>query len=161
MKTDQAMLQASNADNGRHKKGRCGVFCKTSATVVLYAILKDNYHVDARLVTGNLYFKDQYIFKQDFSIAGTQKDRLQEWGGHAWVEVENLILDLSIFRTIYSEQFTKPFKSELMSQFGQGRGCIIGTSVQMKEFGLIYQSMDALKDGIATEIIKGFEKLLA
>ena len=38
-------------------------------SAILYAILKDNHQIEFRLVTGNLSYNGQYIFKQKFSIA--------------------------------------------------------------------------------------------
>lgn len=127
---------------------------------ILYAILKDNHNIQSKLVTGSLSFKGEIIFKQDFSIANADKDHLQYWSGHAWVEIGDLICDLSIFRTLYSAAFTKNCKSELINNFGEGRGCLIATKDQMLEMGLTYHAIDYLEDKMATQIIKGFSKLL-
>jgi len=131
-------------------------------SATLYAILKDNHNVDAKLVTGDLTYKGQYIFRQDFSIKTAQSDVFQKWAGHAWVEFGGMICDLSIFRTLYSDEFTKPCRSELVQIFGQGRGCLIASqSIMQVAYGLSYNAIDYLDDDMATGIIKGFEPLLA
>jgi hypothetical protein len=130
-------------------------------SALLYVILKDKHNIKSNLVTGSLSFKDEIIFKQDFSIANADKDRLQYWRGHAWVEIEDMICDLSIFRTLYSSEFTKQCKDELIKTFGEGRGCLIATRYEMLEMGFNYQAIDHLEDKMATGIIKGFSKLLS
>lgn len=101
-------------------------------------------------------FKRYYIFKQDFSIKEAISDIFQTWSGHAWVEIDDLILDLSIFRTIYSDKFTKLYKTDLIELFGAGRGCLCATSGEMNKLGLNYIAIDELEDSIATSIISGY-----
>ena len=129
-------------------------------SATLYAILKDNYNIDARFVTGDLSYKGGYIFKQDFKISDAKDNTYQDWEGHAWVEIGDLICDLSFFRTLYSDKFTKPFKQELIARFGEGKGCLIATQTQMNLSGLSYCPIDYLSDDQATGIIKGFDSLL-
>lgn len=129
-------------------------------SAMLYAIISDHFKTNVRLITGNLLYKGDYIFKQDFSINSAPTDKYQEWAGHAWVETNGLICDLSFFRTLYSESFTKPCKSELIKTFGVGRGCIIVSPKDAVNLGLEYQPIDSLSDDMATAIIKGYETLL-
>jgi len=56
-------------------------------SAVLYAMLKDNHGVDAKLITGDLTYKNHYIFNQNFSIRSEVSNSLKYWAGHAWVEV--------------------------------------------------------------------------
>ena len=134
-------------------------FClPLSAT--LYAVLKDNYQVEAKLVTGNLLYKDNYIFKHEFCISKAKDKTYQEWAGHAWVEIEELICDLSIFRTIYSDKFTKSCKQELIDYFGEGRGCLLASQQQLNLCGLTYNAVEYLSDDLATGIIQGIDLLL-
>lgn len=129
-------------------------------SAILYAILKDNHGIDTRLVTGDLQYKGQNIFKQDFSITDVKSGSLQDWSGHAWVEIDDQICDLSFFRTLYSEKFTRPYKAELIQFFGEGRGCLLGNPEQMHEYGFSYLPVEYLDDGVATAIIKGYESIL-
>lgn len=125
-------------------------------STLLYVLLKDKYHFDAKLVTGDLKFKNDYIFKQDFRIAEAKDGVLTEWSGHSWVEIDNLICDLSIFRTLYSPQFTKPSKAELITNFGEGRGCLIFEKDKIQPGQLSYIAIDYLPDEMAVAILKGF-----
>lgn len=126
----------------------------------LYAKLRDHHKVDAELVTGNLVFRGDLLFKQDFSIEGAKANQLRDWGGHAWVEVGGLICDLSFFRTLYSDEFDRPYKAKLIEAYGHGRGAIVGSPETLRrEDGLQYQRIDSLSDPMATAIIKGIEHL--
>lgn len=125
----------------------------------LYARLRDEHDCNAELVTGNLFFGGDLLFKQDFSVDGAQTDELKDWGGHAWVEVGGLICDLSFFRTLYSGEFNRPYKMALIETFGTGRGALVGTAERLQQDGFTYQGIDRLKDETATGIIKGIEHL--
>lgn len=129
-------------------------------SATLYAILKDNYNIESQLATGDLLYNGNYIFKHDFSVSNAKHNTYQEWAGHAWVEIENLICDLSLFRTIYSDKFTKPCKQELIDYFGEGVGCLIASREQLSSCGLTYNSVEYLSDDLATGIIQGFDSLL-
>lgn len=129
-------------------------------SAILYALLKDKYAIQSSLVVGTLSFKDTIIFKPDFSITGTNNASFKTWAGHAWVELDEFIIDLSLFRTIYSDAFTKPCKNDLISKFGKARGAIIASSQAMKEDGFLYTATETLTDDDATGIIKGFQPLL-
>lgn len=126
---------------------------------IFFAILKDNHNIEGRLVTGNLSFKDNVIFKQDFSIMDFKEDSLQTWAGHAWVTVEGKIFDLSIFRTVYSDEFIKPCKGQFVDAFGLGRGCLIASPEEMKKLGLMYEEIERLNNDVVTSIVQGIEKL--
>ncbi|MBX3254917.1 MAG: hypothetical protein KF862_12310 [Chitinophagaceae bacterium] len=99
-------------------------------------------------------------FKQDFSLLTAKDSVYQEWVGHAWVELDNLICDLSFFRTLYSDSFDKPYKGELIEVFGKGRGALIASPQQLATLNLIYQPMEELSDEMATGIINGLDELL-
>lgn len=128
-------------------------------SATLYAVLKDKYRIESNFVTGNLLYEENYIFKQDFSIENAPTEKLELWSGHAWVELNDQIIDLSLFRTLYSKQFKKPYKENLIQYFGKGRGCVIGSKQQLETDGLTYHPIDYLEDKTATSIIKGIQKL--
>ena len=128
-------------------------------SALLYVILKDKHGLDPKLTTGNLKFKEQYIFKQDFKITDAKQGVFTEWAGHAWVEIENVICDLSFFRTLYSAEFKRLYKRQLVDAFGEGRGCLIFEKDKIAPGELSYQGMDFLEDETITAILKGFPYL--
>ena len=129
-------------------------------SALLYANLKDNHAIDAKLVTGHLSFKGQFIFKQDFELAKGDHSEFKLWGGHAWVEVENTIWDLSFFRSLYSPKFTRPYRNELLHIFGTGKGILALPGRKLAEAEFEYHPVEVLTDELATSIIQGIDKLL-
>lgn len=129
-------------------------------SALLYAVLKDNHGLEPQLVTGDLTFKNDYIFKQDFSVVAEEQPKFKLWAGHAWVELDNHIIDLSFFRTLYSDQFTKSYKEELLEFWGKGRGILITPNREIKEAQMKYHPKDILADDLVTAIIKGMDALI-
>lgn len=129
-------------------------------SAMFYAIMKDRHNIETRITTGNLSFKGNYIFKQDFKISEILYGTFKEWSGHAWVEHDNVIYDLSFFRTLYSDAFTKACKNELIELFGEGKGALIAPSIALEQMGFSYLPLDYPNDDLATGIIKGYGELL-
>ena len=125
----------------------------------LYDRLKHKHGIDCSIVAGNLQFRDTIIFKQDFSLSGFKNESLQDWAGHAWLELNGYIIDLSLFRTLYHDAFTKPCKNEMISIFGAGRGAIIASRQELQGNGLIYTPIETLTDKVAMGIISGYVNL--
>lgn len=128
-------------------------------SALLYVLLKDKRGLDPKIVTGDLNFKGHYVFKQDFKISEAKDGIFTEWAGHAWVEIEDVICDLSFFRTLYSNEFNRHYKNELVSTFGEGRGCLIFEKDKIAPGHLSYNGIDFLEDETVTAILKGFPYL--
>lgn len=65
--------------------------------------------------TGDLFYKMDLLFKQEYDlnsrVADSVKEIRAEWDGHCWVELDDrYILDISLFRTVYSDQFSNACK---------------------------------------------------
>lgn len=58
--------------------------------------------IEAYLVAGTLDFQKKRIFNYDPVVES--KDVITNWNGHCWAVFNNVIADLSFFRTMYSEQ---------------------------------------------------------
>lgn len=70
--------------------------------------------------TGDLFFKDHLILKQNFDMNRLADEDIDiAWEGHAWLEVnDQFIVDLSIPRTILSDAFTSPYKDDVVAYLG-------------------------------------------
>lgn len=129
-------------------------------SALLYSVLRDRYKIQANLVTGDLTFYGQYIFKQDFTLLSGDHSLFKTWAGHAWVEVEEYIIDLSFFRSLYSDQFDMPEKDRLISIFGPSRGAVIIPGPDFKGTGLYYWRKEILRDATVNAILKGARELM-
>jgi hypothetical protein len=77
---------------------------------------------------GDLHYKIYTVFEQKVSlnmIVAECKQGLTEWDGHVWCEVSDKIIDVSLFRTIYSDKFINNYKQDMISTFGEGKGLLI------------------------------------
>lgn len=129
-------------------------------SALLYANLKDNHNMDVKLVSGNLTYKNNYIFKQDFELSSGDHSQFKLWAGHAWVELDDTLWDLSFFRSLYSERFNKPYKNELVQYFGNGRGMLGIRGRKIPEANFEYHTIEILSDDLATGIIQGIPQML-
>jgi len=132
-------------------------------SAVLYIKLKENLNLKPKIATGNLYFKKECLFKQDYSIVERINSFndfiIDDWSGHCWVELDDIIIDISIFRTIYSDKFTKICKTEILNTLGKNKGCLIekkGNNL----FGFEHQAIEYLNDDIVNGILNGIKYLL-
>ena len=68
-------------------------------SALLFAQINDNLPVTPRFVTGSLTLNNRLIFSHDpiLPALSSAHDLSALWNGHAWVEIENLIFDSSIF----------------------------------------------------------------
>lgn len=114
-------------------------------------------------IAGDLHYENEIIFKMNYSInelAGQSDCIKSEWDGHAWLEIDNSIIDLSIFRTIYSDKFHKKCKNKIIDKVGTGRGCLIIFDKYQNETSFKYFSKEELKQEVIDGILKGVPSIL-
>mgnify|MGYP001119265674 CR=1 FL=1 len=116
--------------------------------------------------TGDLYFCSECLFKQDFDLnsqTATHHDEIiANWEGHCWVELENrYIIDISLFRTIYSDKFNKHCKADIISIFGNNRGLLVIDKFDkniIDNFPFKYIERNVLSDLIINGLLKATEE---
>lgn len=130
--------------------------------VFLYCELENKYsnHI-LKLKTGDLLYNGRTLFKQDFDLnqfKNRQSDIWGTWKGHAWLEIdENDIVDISIFRTIYSMDFTLPIKEDIVQRFGKSRGALIIDKLQ-NQTPFQYIEKTELSDRIINGVLQGIDQ---
>ncbi len=130
-------------------------------SAMLYAEL-EKFNLKPKLITGSLSYKNELLFNIDYSLNNTNTDSAVitgDWGGHAWIELDDLIIDLTICRTIYSDKFNKKCKTEIIQRMGEGRGCLI-IDKSNNLTGFEYITQEELNDQIINGILKGTYLLL-
>ena len=110
-----------------------------------------------KISTGDLLYKNYTLFKQNFDINMQEPDGNNvintEWDGHCWIELGDMyIIDVSLFRTIYSDAFTKPCKQDILNTFGTEQGCRIINKQNYCPFK--YIDHNVLQDGVINGILK-------
>lgn len=104
------------------------VFIRSNTKYPIYAIagslLVDGIHVFGRTSSENQ-------IKEAFTCTNL------DWDGHCWIVFGNLIGDISLFRTAYSDKSPPALKEKVISEFGEGRGILIVPLDFLTKLGII------------------------
>lgn len=100
----------------------------TMLSSYLACYLKDEFGIPAIVVAGDLEINGTTIFycKENlpaFDEPGTIKSAI--WDGHCWVEIDNYLIDISIFRSAYLIDRPSTLKGYITNTFGTGKGAIL------------------------------------
>lgn len=111
-----------------------------SSSALLGAMISDNSDIPIIVLSGHFEFNSKRIFNCTNPIPYVDKGKIsnENWDGHCWVEINDLIIDLSIFRTIYYGKVPYSLRKEIIEKFGEGKGALIGYSSYLKEKGFNY-----------------------
>ena len=115
-------------------------------------------------VAGELYIGNNRIFGSD-TIADTIERDIDgsnpSWDGHFWVAIGSLIVDLSIFRTAYSDGCSPVLKSFVHEQFGSGRGLLVADNEMLEtDLGIRYVPHAVLTEEQVSAHFAGIRDLL-
>jgi hypothetical protein len=148
------------ADAGQYVLGKfpyqAGACALMSA--VWGASIRDSTDLPIHVVAGSLYIDDHHIFGSDSSANQTKNafiGKNLDWDGHCWVVFGDLIGDISIFRTAYSQNAPRYLKEKILSNFGKGRGLFVATLDSMIENGFTYEPKYILTNSEITGLCKG------
>lgn len=130
-------------------------------SAILAAMINDHLPVATRFVTGSLSVAGSKIFAhQPIKPKLNQKSGLiAQWDGHAWVEVDDLIFDLSIFRTVFSTAASPHIQTLFEERFDRGTAYLIGQNHKLIEMGVEYTSLELLSDDDATIFIQNADRI--
>lgn len=125
-------------------------------SALLGAVINDNSKIPVVVVSGHLDYLDKRIFncKTPLPYSSDKKEVNEIWDGHCWVEVPNLVIDISLFRTIYYGNVPENLKEKIVAQFGKGRGSIMASSSQMETIGLKYTPCYKVNETLINGLIK-------
>lgn len=125
------------------------------SSALLYSLVKDNTHLNPKLVAGSLKLNDGIIFSNDpiLPVISSGQDFSGNWNGHAWVEVDELILDASIFMTIKSKSTPHTLQQKFDKIFKGKPDYLIGSRSLLEQSGLFYKSHEEFSNFDATVLL--------
>ncbi|HCE58917.1 MAG TPA: hypothetical protein DER09_14070 [Prolixibacteraceae bacterium] len=125
-------------------------------SALLGAVIYDNSDIPVVVISGHLDYFEKRIFNCKSSIPySTNKKEINEiWDGHCWVEIPGLIIDNSIFRTMYFGKVPSSLKNQIINQFGKGRGTIVASVEQMDNMGFNYKPCFKINQNVIDGLIK-------
>lgn len=123
---------------------------------LLYSLVHDNLHLNPKFNVGSLRLNKHLIFSHEpiLPVMAAGQDFSGHWNGHAWVEVENYILDPSLFYTIYSDATPEKLQEKVKATFNGRFDFLIGSRARLEENGLFYKTYEELSDYDASILIK-------
>ena len=125
-------------------------------SALLGAIIYDHSDIPVVVMSGHLDYRGRRIFNCSSPIPYS-KDKMEIneiWSGHCWIEIPNFIIDNSIFRTIYYGNVPQTLRSQIVHQFGEGRGTITASIEQMNTIGFNYTPCYELNQDLINGLIK-------
>jgi hypothetical protein len=130
-------------------------------SALLAAMMNDQFSVETRFVTGSLSVAGYTIFAHNpIKPKLTKKsDVIEQWDGHAWVELDDLIFDLSVFRTVFSTASTSRIQSLFEARFDRGSAYLVGQKNKLIEMGVVYTPLELLSDDDATIFIQNADRM--
>jgi hypothetical protein len=115
--------------------------------------------IPAYLVAGSLAFKDKMLFRYDPIIE--QKDILEKWSGHCWVILNDVIVELSLFNTIYSNQ-SPIWLTDLFTGFSsKQKNFMVATISEMESMELVYTPKYIFNDRKISGLLNSIEQIIS
>ncbi len=131
-------------------------------SAMIVAHIRETSNIPIALIGGDFKYKEFLLFKhgEDLNLKAINKNVVNEkFDGHFWIEVGGLIVDPSIFRTLYSNHVPENLSKEIKFRFGVGKGCIVATPEEMiKQNDFEYTPKSSLSDNTINGLLKGFFK---
>jgi len=151
----QKLLEAGKAvlSSFPYKPGAC-----TLMSAMWTALIRDNTEYPIHAVAGSLFIDGHHLFGSD-STANQRKGAFKginlDWDGHCWIIFGNLIGDVSLFRTAYSNASPRVLKEKVLSVFGEGRGLFVMPADTTTKRGIRYEPKYVLTDDEITGLCNG------
>ncbi|MCG6191485.1 hypothetical protein [Maribellus maritimus] len=125
-------------------------------SALLGAVIYDHSDIPVAVISGHLDYFEKRIFncKSPIPYSSEKKEINEIWDGHCWVEIPNLIIDNSIFRTIYLGNVSSTFRDQIIKKFGNGKGTIIAPIEKMYTIGFNYTPCYELNQNQINGLIK-------
>lgn len=132
-------------------------------TAMWVAFIRDNTKYPIHAVAGSLFIDGNHVFGNDSTANQIKKvfsDTNLDWDGHCWVIFGNLIADISLFRTAYSETSPLILKKKVLSEFGEGKGFFIAPIETSRKSGIVYEPKYVLTDDEIARLYKGARSMI-
>ncbi|WP_421385887.1 hypothetical protein [Aeromonas veronii] len=116
--------------------------------------------VDAKFVTGSLSVAGFTVFShQPIKLLLTNKCVFSQWDGHSWIEIDDIVFDLSLFRTVFSSATPPYIQSLFDTRVDRRAAYLIGQKSKLSEIGIQYMALELLSEDDATIFIKNADRM--
>ncbi|MCW8469415.1 hypothetical protein OQJ19_01930 [Fluoribacter gormanii] len=115
--------------------------------------------ISSYLAAGSLTLNRRRLFTYDPIIE--HKNIVENWSGHCWVIFNDAIVEISLFRTSYSEKSPTWLKNMIITNFGEQRGAIIASISEMEKMGLSYTPEYVFNDLQLSGLLNHVEQIIS
>ena len=132
-------------------------------TAMWAAFIRDNTEYPVHAVAGSLFVDGNHVFGSSLTTVQVKKafsGTNLDWDGHCWIIFGNLIADVSLFRTAYSEASPPILKNKVLSEFGEGRGLFIAPIETTRQAGFVYEPKYVLTNDEITRLFNGARSMM-
>lgn len=132
-------------------------------TAIWTAMIRERTKYPIHAVAGSLFIDNHHIFGGNLTEKQTREAFSginHDWDGHCWVIFGNLIADISLFRTAYSEVSPPILQKKILSKFGKGRGLFVMSIEELCKTGIIYDAKYILTDDQITGLLRGAQTMI-
>ena len=115
------------------------------ASAALAVVLSEENIAGVKVSVGSLSVKNFQIFRHvtvKDAISGG-KGIPEGWFGHAWVSIEDIIIDMSVFQTIYTSE-KKGIIEIFDDLFGGYNKYLLGQADKLNNLGVFYTELESL-----------------
>ena len=130
------------------------------STALLYIYLLENTDITPKFCIGSIKIADKFLFKMSkIDTLAFSENIIRDWGGHAWIEINDIIIDLDIFKTIKSLKTNNSFQESILSSFGKIPDYLIMQKKYSLQYKMTYIAMNELTENVANALISNIKSL--
>ena len=127
-------------------------------SAILGAKIFDDSQIPVAVIAGHLDYAGQRVFTCSGPIPNSSDNTDgQYWDGHCWIEFGGYVLDISFFRTIYYGIVPDKLKNKVISEFGEGRGSLMGKPNELQKSEFTYTPCHIVTQNQIDGLIVGAE----
>ena len=131
------------------------------SSAILAALVKDSTELAVSLNTGSLEINGTSVFTHHpiSKILDAGASLPEGWSGHAWVSYEDVIIDPSIFQTIYSSNKALKTKQYFDEILGGYKPYLLGQVKALSKRNINYIGMEILSEKHVSVLVSSAYKL--
>ncbi len=130
------------------------------STALLYSYLVSETNLTPKFCIGSIKISEKFLFKISESITlDLTKNQLLDWDGHAWVELGNIIIDLSLFDIIQTFEQNNFFYESIIFSFKKIPNYLIIQKDKLLQYQLDYIAVNELYQNDADILVKNISSI--
>jgi hypothetical protein len=120
------------------------------------ALLRDRCNIPAVAVAGDLTIEARTIFVCASNLPeSTTGTEITAWDGHCWIEIANVVGDVSIFRTARTSNRLSRLRAFIEENFGLEQGLLLCRRPKLAQMKMTYEPRYVLTEAQINGLLRG------